>query len=132
MTEDAAIRIDLHSVEVGTLPTLWSSRPRTLVHVPIRVDRCCSNKTCLLPGNLTAPTTIIPLPGKSSVAPVSLLTPATVVAKLYCPKRGPWYHITWAHKVIAAYRARVARMHNLPSLVVPIGGKTIDQVRAFP
>ena len=35
-------------------------------------------------------------------------------------------------KVITTYRARVACVHNLPSLVIPVKGTTIDQAKAFP
>jgi hypothetical protein len=45
--------------------------------------------------------------------PCVLMTPATVVATTQtgsnCPKRGRRHKLNWAHKVIAAYRARVAR-----------------------
>ena len=32
----------------------------------------------------------------------------------------PANNLTWAHKVIVVYLIRVARMHNLPSLVVQV------------
>src|SRR3989337_827156 len=56
---------------------------------------------------------------KPWVAPCHLVTPATVVAKLNCPKRGRVpKQLNWAHRVIAAYLIRVAHTHNPPSLEV--------------
>jgi hypothetical protein len=115
-----------------TLPTLWSSRPRALVHVPIRVDRCWSNKTGLLPGTLMVPPTIIPLPGHVLGGPCVPPDTCHRRGQTKMSQTGTHARITWAHKVIAAYLIRVAHMHNLPSLVVPIRGKTIDQVKAVP
>ena len=48
------------------------------------------------------------------------MTPATVVAKLLSQTGTPEKQLNWAHRVIAAYRARVARAHNPPSLEVPV------------
>jgi hypothetical protein len=70
--------------------------------------------------------------GHSVIPRCHRVTSCHRVAKQNYPKQGPCIHKTWAHKVIAAYRARVARTYNLPSLEVPIRGTTIDQVRASP
>ena len=54
------------------------------------------------------------------VAPVSLLTPATVMAKQTVPNGDLSSIIKPAHKIIVVYLIRVARTHNLPSLAAPI------------
>src|SRR3989337_2287025 len=67
-----------------TLPTPWSTWP----HNPIRVDQCCSNKTCLTRDSSTVPPTIIPRP--SHVLGGPCVTPDTCHRRgqLNCPNRG--------------------------------------------
>ena len=92
-------------------PTPRNSWPRA----PIRVDQRCSDKTCLTRDSFIVPPALF-LPRRSALGgPCVLMTPATVVATTQtgsnCPKRGRAHKLNnnWAHKVIAAYRAVVAR-----------------------
>jgi hypothetical protein len=118
MTEDAAIRIDLHSAEIAHFTHTME----------LRASGSHSGGPVLLQQNLSiawhsyGSTNNHTLPGSCPGWPLCHpVTPATVVAKQNCPKRGR-AHITinWAHRIIAAYRARVARTHNPPCLVVPV------------
>ena len=100
--QDAAIRIYLHSVEVAHSThtmNLLVSYFRTLA---LRWTRDVSTKlvyylTLLRSHQHTLSGHVLGVPLRH------LMTPCTVMAKQNYPKRGPWIHITWAHKVIATY-----------------------------
>jgi hypothetical protein len=116
-------------LRLRTLPTLWS----TDLMIPF-------GWTSIAP---TKPAWPVTLPSyhrqshslleSSPRWPCVLMTPATVVAKQNCPKRGRVpKQLNWAHRIIAAYRARVARAHNPPSLEVPVGEHAIRPSQGRP
>ena len=119
MTEDAAIRIDLHSAEVAHFTHTMKLLVAYLGTLPFPGGPVLLRQSSS-PG-------VLPW-----VAPVSPRDTCHHRGQLNCPKRGRRQITQLAHRIIVAYLIRVARTHNPPSLEVPTIGRTIDQVRAVP
>lgn len=112
-----------------TLPTLWS----TDLMIPF-------GWTSIAPTKLSWPVTLSSYhrePLSYGVLPWVALCPQNTChhrgqTKLSQPGMGPT-QLNWAHRVITAYVIRVARVHNPPSLEVPVRAITrTTQVTIIP